>query len=79
MPYTQDIVDELNVLVRYNLSTMQEGIKVHQKLAPATIISATQRLHAKGLVSQEDGGYLTHLGIEAAQQAQKLLDLLKPV
>jgi uncharacterized protein (TIGR02647 family) len=79
MPYTQEIVDELNVLVRYNLTSMQEGIKVHKHLAPATIISATKRLYAKGLVSQEDGGYLTHLGIEVAQHAQTLLDLLNPV
>lgn len=75
MPYTQDIVEELNILVRYNLSTMQEGIKVHKTAAPATI-AATQRLYNKGLVTQEDGGYLTTLGHEAAEQAQMLLNLL---
>lgn len=78
MPYTQDIVDELNILVRYNLSTTQEGIKVHKTAAPA-IIAATQRLHDKGLISQKDGGYLTNLGREAAEQAQAVLDLLNPV
>jgi uncharacterized protein (TIGR02647 family) len=78
MPYTQDIVDELNILVRYNLNTTQEGIKVHKTAAPA-IIAATQRLHEKGLISQQDGGYLTNLGREAAEQAQAVLDLLNPV
>ena len=77
MPYTQDIVEELNVLVRYNLSTTLEGLKVHKSASP-DIISATKRLHDKGLVTQEDGGYLTHLGIEAAERAQAILDLLKP-
>ena len=77
MPYTQDIVDELNILVRYNLSTTQEGIKVHKTAAPA-IIAATQRLHDKGLISHKDGGYLTNLGREAAEQAQAVLDLLNP-
>jgi uncharacterized protein (TIGR02647 family) len=77
MPYTQDIVDELNILVRYNLSTTQEGIKVHKTAEPA-IIAATQRLHGKGLISQKDGGYLTNLGREAAEQAQAVLDLLNP-
>ncbi len=77
MPYTQDIVEELNVLVRYNLSTTLEGLKVHKNASP-DIISATKRLHDKGLVTQEDGGYLTHLGIEAAERAQSILDLLKP-
>lgn len=77
MPYTQDIVEELNVLVRYNLSTTLEGLKVHKSASP-DIISATKRLHDKGLVTQEDGGYLTHLGLEAAERAQAILDLLKP-
>ena len=77
MPYTQDIVDEINILVRYNLSTTQEGIKVHKTASPE-IISATKRLYDKGLVTQEDGGYLTSLGHEAAEQAQTVLNLLNP-
>lgn len=76
MPYTQDIVDELNVLVRYNLTTTLEGIKVHKNADPS-IIAATRRLYQKGLVTQEDGGYLTHLGRETAEQAQVVLDILK--
>ena len=77
MPYTQDIVDELNFLVRYNLTTTQEGIKVHKNADPRIIV-ATHRLYEKGLITQEDGGYLTNLGREAAEQAQALLDLLTP-
>ncbi|MFI3187911.1 MAG: TIGR02647 family protein [Methylococcaceae bacterium] len=78
MPYTQPIVEELNILVRYNLSTTQEGIKVHKNATPETI-AATHRLFEKGLVTQEDGGYLTSLGLETAQQAQAVLDILRPV
>jgi len=78
MPYTQDIVDELNILARYNLSTTQEGIKVHKTATPETI-AATHRLFEKGLISQEDGGYLTNLGIETAKQAQAVLDILTAV
>ena len=77
MPYTQDLVDEINILVRYNLSTTQEGIKVHKTAAPESI-AATKRLYVKGLVTQEDGGYLTNLGHEAAEQAQAVLNLLNP-
>lgn len=78
MPYTQDIVEELNVLVRYNLSTTQEGIKVHKTATPE-ICAATHRLFEKGLVSQDDGGYLTNLGLETAAQAQAVLDILRPL
>jgi uncharacterized protein (TIGR02647 family) len=77
MPYTQDLVEEINILVRYNLSTTQEGIKVHKTAAPE-VIAATKRLHDKGLVTREYGGYLTSLGHEAAEQAQMVLNLLNP-
>ena len=77
MPYTQDLVDEINILVRYNLSTTQEGIKVHKTAAPESL-AATTRIYNKGLVTQEDGGYLTSLGHEAAEQAQAVLNLLNP-
>jgi uncharacterized protein (TIGR02647 family) len=78
MPYTQPIVEELNILVRYNLSTTQEGIKVHKTASPETI-AATHRLYEKGLISLEDGGYLTNLGLETAKQAQAVLDILTPI
>jgi uncharacterized protein (TIGR02647 family) len=37
-----------------------------------------KRLHAKGLITQVDGGYLTDLGIKAAEHAQTLLLMLAP-
>ena len=75
MPFTTDLVHELNALIRFNLDSGQHGIKVH-KTADAEVISAVQRLHAKGLVSQADGGYLTSLGREAAEHAQTMLGSL---
>jgi uncharacterized protein (TIGR02647 family) len=75
MPYTPDFVHELNTLIRFDLDTSQHGIKIH-KTADAAVISATQRLHAKGLVTQEDGGYLTSLGRDAAEHAQAALTIL---
>lgn len=76
MPYSQDIIDELNILARFNLHTQQEGIKVHSS-AEANIIAATERLFDKGLITQKDGGYLTSLGITAAEHGQGLLQILK--
>ncbi len=75
MPFTTDLVHELNALIRFNLDSGQHGIKVH-KTADAEVISAVQRLHAKGLVTQADGGYLTSLGREAAEHAQTMLGFL---
>lgn len=78
MPYTPELVEELNILVRYNLSTTQEGIKVHKNTATPEIVAATERLYNKGLITQEDGGYLTAMGHEAAEQALTVLNLLNP-
>lgn len=75
MPYTPDLVHELNTLIRFDLETSQHGIKVH-KTADPEVIAATQRLHAKGLLTLVDGGYLTGLGRDAAEHAQAVLTIL---
>ena len=76
MPYSTELMDELNILMRFNLNSAQEGIKVHSTAEPAEI-AATQRLFDKGLISQNDGGYLTGLGHTAAEHAQALVQILK--
>ncbi len=77
MQFTQDNLEELNILVRYKLTTTLEGIKVHKTATPETI-AATRRLYDKGLITLEDGGYLTALGHEAAEHAHALLGLMNP-
>ncbi len=76
MALTADLIEELRILVHYNLESIQEGIKVHASAHPE-VVSATQRLFDKGLVTQQDGGYLTDLGVEAAEHAQSVLRILK--
>jgi uncharacterized protein (TIGR02647 family) len=76
MHLTQAQLDEINLLTRYNLNTLQEGLKIHSS-AEASVIGAVKRLHHKGLVTQADGGYLTPLGITAAEHAQALLQILR--
>ncbi len=75
MLYNQELVDELNVLARYNLASLQEGIKIHKDAAPE-VISAAARLFEKGLIDHQDGGYLTHLGVEVAEKVQSVLTIL---
>ena len=76
MPFSTELIDELNVLALFNLETDLEGIKVHSD-ADQTKIAAAQRLYDKGLTSQVDGGYLTSLGRTAAEHAQGLLQIIK--
>lgn len=72
---TPELVEELEMLNRFNLATTQEGVKVH-KTATAAVIAATQRLFDKGLITQADGGYLTPLGLEAATHLRQVLTIL---
>ncbi len=77
MPYSPEQIHELDVLIRYNLDSAFQGIKVHKNANPE-VIEAVKRLHAKGLITQLDGGYLTDLGKKAAEHAQTLLLMLGP-
>ncbi|WP_458525269.1 TIGR02647 family protein [Onishia taeanensis] len=73
--FSPALFEEMKILGLFNLSTTQEGIKVHSSAAPEAV-AATRRLHDKGLITQDDGGYLTSLGHDAAQHAQDLLTIL---
>ena len=75
MSISSDLIEELNVLSRFNLTTTQEGIKVHKDAEPA-MIETVKRLYQKKLISQEDGGYLTDLGREVAEHIQSALTIL---
>ena len=77
MRYTQEQIAEIDILIRYNLQSSQQGIKVHSN-ADTEQIEAVERLYEKGLVTQKDGGYLTDLGRKAAEHAQALILMLAP-
>ncbi|WP_220720495.1 TIGR02647 family protein [Agarivorans litoreus] len=75
MKFTPNTIDELNLLLQFDMSSLQTGIKVHHDAAPE-VIAAAQSLFDKGLSTLPDGGYLTDLGIEVAEHAQRLLAVL---
>ena len=77
MAYTPELIAELEILTLFNLSNTTEGIKVHHNAA-ASAVAAAQRLYDKGLTDQPDGGYLSSLGLDAAEHAQSLLTILTP-
>lgn len=72
MPFLPIHIAELNLLLQFPSGSVREGIKVHQHSADPETIRAAENLYKKGLISQSDGGYLTLLGCEAAELAQKL-------
>jgi len=74
--FTNDQLEEIHCLVLFDLNNTHEGLKVHHTARSETI-AAIKRLHKKGLITQEDGGYLTSLGQEAAEFAQGLRSILR--
>ncbi|MDD9154585.1 TIGR02647 family protein [Aliivibrio sp. S4TY2] len=75
MPFNKDIIEEMNLLKQFPLESTQSGLKVHSDAAPEAI-EAMKRLFSKGLVTQEDGGYLTNHGIETAEHIQNVIRVL---
>lgn len=75
MPYNDNIQEEINMLIRFSQTSDHQGLKVRNDAAPE-LVTATRRLFDKDLITQMDGGYLTPLGHEAADQAHALLNIL---
>lgn len=75
MAVTSELFHELDTLLRFDLASSLNGIKIHRDADPQ-LIEAAARLHDKGLITQIDGGYLTPLGRDAAEHAQTVLSIL---
>ena len=71
-------IDQIEVLLHFNLDTTLQGLKIHHDARPG-LISAAKQLHELGLITAEDGGYLTDLGHEAAEHLQQALQSMKPI
>lgn len=71
MVFSDVMLEELNLLLKFPTRTLMQGLKIHQDANPSTI-EAAQRLYAKGVITQPDGGYLTDLGHDLSDLAQKL-------
>lgn len=75
MHLSKAFFEELELLNLFELENSLSGLKIHHEAAPERI-AAAKRLYEKQLITQEDGGYLTPTGIEAANHAQALVTML---
>lgn len=75
MSLPTEIQQEIHMLALFDPASTLAGIKVHHDAEPAAI-AAIERLHAKGLVTLPDGGYLTTLGQEAVRHLDGLVTIL---
>ncbi|WP_100658689.1 TIGR02647 family protein [Alteromonas flava] len=77
MSFNSDMLDELNLLLKFPTESLMQGLKIHHD-ANQSVIDAAERLYAKGIITQRDGGYLTDLGHDLIEQAQRLRLALSP-
>lgn len=75
MKYTVEHLAQLNLLLQFDPKSTQTGIKIHQDAAPE-LQAAVKSLYALNLCTLPDGGYLTTEGLELAEHALKLLNVL---
>ncbi len=75
MPIASEVFQEMRVLAQFNPTSALSGIKVHHDAEPE-VIQATQRLFARGLISQTDGGYLTSAGQELLHHLDTVITVL---
>jgi uncharacterized protein (TIGR02647 family) len=69
MTFTPEMIAELNLLLKFPMKSLMQGLKIHHDAEPE-VIAAAKRLHDKGIVTLPDGGYLTDLGYDLAEHAQ---------
>lgn len=69
--FDQDMTDELNLLLKFPENSLRQGLKIHHD-ASQSMVHAAERLYAKGITTQPDGGYLTDLGIDLADQVRRI-------
>ena len=76
MNLSQEFLEEVELLNLFDLHSSLEGLKSHHEAAPGRI-AAGKRLYGKNIVTLEDGGFLTPLGVDAAEHAQALITMLR--
>ncbi|MGJ8682045.1 TIGR02647 family protein [Paraglaciecola sp.] len=69
MTFSAEMVDELNLLLKFPNKSLMQGIKVHGDAEP-NMVAAAKRLFEKGIITLPDGGYLTDLGHDLFEHAQ---------
>ena len=71
MTFSPELVDELNLLLKFPDKSLLQGLKIHHDAEGATV-SAAKRLFDKGIITLPDGGYLTDLGHDLLEHGQVL-------
>ena len=67
---------DLTLLAQFDTKNLELGVKLHQD-SDDVLRQAAQLLHAKGVITAADGGYLTPFGVSLLEHLDHLLLALK--
>ena len=70
--FDHEMLDELNLLLKFPSDSLLQGLKIHHDASQSTV-NAASRLYAKGLITQPDGGPPTPPSAEQLEFASMLL------
>jgi uncharacterized protein (TIGR02647 family) len=73
--YPEDLFDEIKLLSKFPEESHLEGLKIHHDADPSLVKSA-HSLFNKGIITQQDGGYLTDSGREMVEHLHTVLDTI---
>jgi uncharacterized protein (TIGR02647 family) len=76
MTLDPQLIQQIELLLLFDLRNTQEGLKVHHNANPG-MVEAAERLYELGIITLKDGGYLTPRGQEAAELAVALVGILQ--
>lgn len=76
MTLDPQLLQQIELLLLFDLRNTQEGLKVHNNAGEA-MVAAAERLFELGIITLKDGGYLTPRGQEAAELAEALVGILQ--
>ena len=68
---------DLRLLSLFDLTNLEQGLKLHRD-SDAQLQSAANRLFQNGVITAEDGGYLTPFGVSLLEHLDHLLTALVP-
>lgn len=71
----QEMVDEINLLMRFSRSSALDNFDIPEA-SDISVKKAAERLFHKGIITRKNGGKLTGRGLNAAEYAAQLGDLL---
>ena len=67
---------DLNLLAQFDSKNLEQGLKLHQG-SDESLRAAALRLHAKGVITAPDGGYLTPCGVSLLEHLEHLVQALQ--